>query len=57
MVDTLVSGASASRRVGSTPIIRTANSSASAGLFFVYICQVMQKIAIFTKIGILITLL
>ena len=33
MVDTLVSGASASRRVGSTPIIRTANSSASAGLF------------------------
>ena len=44
MVDTLVSGASASRRVGSTPISGT-KSSASAGLFFLY----MVIIAIFTE--------
>ena len=35
MVDTLVSGASASRRVGSTPISGT-KSPASVGLFFWY---------------------
>ena len=35
MVDTLVSGASASRRVGSTPIIRTKRSVVKAGRFLV----------------------
>ena len=34
MVDTLVSGASASRRVGSTPISGTLLRSAKADLFF-----------------------
>ncbi len=33
MVDTLVSGASASRRVGSTPIMRTGKRPAIVGLF------------------------
>ena len=35
MVDTLVSGASASRRVGSTPISGTIDSAFWLGLFFV----------------------
>ena len=33
MVDTLVSGASASRRVGSTPIIRTRKPGEKPGFF------------------------
>ena len=37
MVDTLVSGASASRRVGSTPISGTKAQSMRLG-FFCYIC-------------------
>ena len=43
MVDTLVSGASASRRVGSTPISGT-RVQQYAGLFFLYVI-----VAIFTE--------
>ena len=43
MVDTLVSGASASRRVGSTPISGT-RVQHYAGLFFLYVI-----VAIFTE--------
>ena len=39
MVDTLVSGASASRHVGSSPILGTKKSSWLATLFFVPIGQ------------------
>ena len=48
MVDTLVSGASASRRVGSTPIMRT-RPGLLTGLFYVCISEELQKVIIFTE--------
>ena len=41
MVDTLVSGASASRRVGSTPIIRTKKRLDFSGRFFRFSIDVL----------------
>ena len=49
MVDTLVSGASASRRVGSTPIIRTGARPMefSVGLFiYMHICYLSENLTL-----------
>ena len=47
MVDTLVSGASASRRVGSTPIIRTRKTdSFAAGLLFYHPLAILSAICL-----------
>ena len=46
MVDTLVSGASASRRVGSTPITRTSKAQLRLGFFRFEVSSKNAKFAV-----------